>query len=118
MIVHVTILDEFYSAVLSCDTCAYLSQHVMKFAELSQEVLITKSQQVQFNTGLTPGRRRMHQEYVEKVAMGDVIQGPPPTTPRPSLSYNLGPPFPLLEVRMETGLHEFYSLIYASGANM
>lgn len=89
-------------AVVTHGILLCLSQHVMKFAELSQEVLISKSQQVQFNVGLTPGRRRMHQEYVEKVAMGDVIQAPPPTTPRPALSYVLGPPFPLLEVRTET----------------
>lgn len=73
--------------------------HVMKFAEMSQEVLVTRSQQVQFNVGLTPGRRRMHQEFVEKVAVGDVVQLPPLSMPRPtSLSYSLGPPFPLLEL--------------------
>ncbi|XP_076439064.1 kinesin-like protein KIF23 [Babylonia areolata] len=76
--------------------------HVMKFAELSQEVLVTKSQQVQFNVGLTPGRRRLHQEHME-VDVGDVIHAPPPppSTPRP-LSYTLGPPFPLLELLQPT----------------
>jgi hypothetical protein len=79
-----------------------LFQHVMKFAELSQEVLVTKSsQQVHFDIGLTPGRRKLHQEYVEKIVMGDVIQAPTPQPINiaPSLSFNLGPPFPLLEVR-------------------
>ncbi|XP_070178787.1 kinesin-like protein KIF23 [Littorina saxatilis] len=76
--------------------------HVMKFAELSQEVLVTKSQQVKFDVGLTPGRRRAHEEYVENIVKGDVIQGPPPSTPRPSFSYSLGPPFPLLELLQPT----------------
>ncbi|KAK7497855.1 hypothetical protein BaRGS_00010989, partial [Batillaria attramentaria] len=76
--------------------------HVMKFAEMSQEVLVTKSQQVQFNIGLTPGRRRMHQEFVEKVAVGDVLELPPSTPRPPSLSYSLGPPFPLLELLQPT----------------
>ena len=81
----------------------------MKFAELSQEVLVTKSQQnVHFDkAGLTPGRRRLHREQVEHVPVGDVIQAPPSalrTEGQSSrLSYSLGPPFPLLEVmKMKT----------------
>ncbi|KAL8615240.1 hypothetical protein ACOMHN_050281 [Nucella lapillus] len=61
--------------------------HVMKFAELSQEVLVTKSQQVQFDVGLTPGRRRLHQQQQHmEVDVGDVLQVPPPRTlPPPTL---------------------------------
>lgn len=90
--------------------------HVMKFAELSQEVLITKSQQVQFDIGLTPGRRRMHQEYVEKIAMGDVLQAPPSIAPcfppmvASSLSFAMGPPFPLLELLLPSDDRTFINL--------
>jgi len=36
----------------------------MKFAELTQEVLVARSQQVCFD-GLAPGRRRINQQYKE-----------------------------------------------------
>ncbi|XP_025084213.1 kinesin-like protein KIF23 isoform X2 [Pomacea canaliculata] len=73
--------------------------HVMKFAEMSQEVLVTRSQQVNFNTGFTPGRRRMHQQYAEKMERQPEI----PLTPLlPPLSCSLGPPFPLLELVQPT----------------
>lgn len=47
----------------------FFLQHVMKFAELTQEVLITKSEEVKskFDVGMTPGRRRMHQEQLDKL---------------------------------------------------
>ena len=41
----------------------------MKFAELTQEVQIARSQQtVRFDVGLAPGRRRQNQQYKEAIA--------------------------------------------------
>jgi len=37
----------------------------MKFAEMSQEVMVMKSQQVKFDLGLTPGRRRIGEKIRE-----------------------------------------------------
>lgn len=34
-------------------------QQVMKFAELTQEVLVARPQEIVFDIGLTPGRRRL-----------------------------------------------------------
>lgn len=44
----------------------------MKFAELSQEVLIARQQQVRFDIGLMPGRRKMN--YKEKFKSGDFTE--------------------------------------------
>jgi len=41
-------------------------QHVMKFAEMSQEIVVTRSQQVKFDLGLTPGRRRLGEKLREE----------------------------------------------------
>lgn len=41
----------------------------MRFAELTQEVQVARPQQVKFDTGLTPGRRRRNQEYKEAAAL-------------------------------------------------
>ena len=38
----------------------------MKFAEMSQEILVQKSQQVKFDLGLTPGRRRLAEKLREQ----------------------------------------------------
>ena len=38
----------------------------MKFAEMSQEVMIQRSQQVKFDLGLTPGRRRLGEKLREE----------------------------------------------------
>ncbi|XP_059175032.1 kinesin-like protein KIF23 isoform X2 [Physella acuta] len=63
--------------------------HVMKFAEMTQEVLITKSQQSnKFDLGLTPGRRRMHQDEVEEALV----------IPSLPIDFSVGPPFPILEL--------------------
>lgn len=35
----------------------------MKFAELTQEVQVARAQQVNFDVGLTPGRRAINQQY-------------------------------------------------------
>ena len=43
-------------------------QQVMKFAELTQEVRVTRPQQVRFDTGLTPGRRKLNMRYKEAVS--------------------------------------------------
>lgn len=43
--------------------------HVMKFAEMTQEVQTTRSAGVKYNLGLTPGRRRANQAF--KMAMDE-----------------------------------------------
>ena len=54
-------------------------QHVMKFAEMSQEVMTQRSQQVKFDLGLTPGRRRMgeklREEKIREEGMGNLKSG-------------------------------------------
>ncbi|BFZ09796.1 hypothetical protein BsWGS_12835 [Bradybaena similaris] len=71
--------------------------HVMKFAELTQEVLIAKSEEVKskFDIGMTPGRRRMHQEQLDKL---EQLSNPS----LPSVEFTVGPPFPLLELLSPT----------------
>ncbi|GFO27268.1 kinesin-like protein [Plakobranchus ocellatus] len=68
--------------------------HVMKFAELTQEVLITKSEQSnKFDLGLTPGRRRMHQEQLEQQQQEALLR-----PALPPVDFLVGPPFPILEL--------------------
>jgi len=44
----------------------FISQQVMKFAELTQEVQVARPIGVYFDgVGLTPGRRKMHQQFKE-----------------------------------------------------
>lgn len=38
----------------------------MKFSELTQEVQVARSQQVRFNVGMTPGRRKLNQQQITK----------------------------------------------------
>ncbi|CAG5118902.1 unnamed protein product, partial [Candidula unifasciata] len=66
--------------------------HVMKFAELTQEVVTAKSEEMsKFDIGMTPGRRRMHQEQLDKMEpIGVPIF--------PAVEFTVGPPFPLLEL--------------------
>ncbi|KAL5019545.1 hypothetical protein ScPMuIL_002437 [Solemya velum] len=68
--------------------------HVMKFAEMTQEVLVSRSQQVRFDLGLTPGRRHLNQQHRDAVVkaqeLGDV--------PIPVMTYSLGSSFPPLEL--------------------
>ncbi|WAR29386.1 LOW QUALITY PROTEIN: KIF23-like protein, partial [Mya arenaria] len=40
--------------------------HVMKFAEISQEIMVQRSQQVKFDLGFTPGRRRLGEKIREE----------------------------------------------------
>ncbi|XP_002738904.1 kinesin-like protein KIF23, partial [Saccoglossus kowalevskii] len=42
--------------------------HVMRFAEVTQEVQITRSTTVKFDVGLTPGRRQANQMYKEALS--------------------------------------------------
>eukprot|EP00058_Branchiostoma_floridae_P012343 XP_002597831.1 hypothetical protein BRAFLDRAFT_130188 [Branchiostoma floridae] len=74
------------------------NRHVMRFAELTQEVEITRQKEVRFDTGLTPGRRKanqMYREALEKFERGEqdanfMLPGRP--------GYSLGPPWPCLEL--------------------
>ncbi|XP_035825557.1 kinesin-like protein KIF23 isoform X2 [Aplysia californica] len=67
--------------------------HVMKFAEMTQEVLITKSvSNNKFDMGLTPGRRRLHQHQIENGRLEEMAPH------RPQIDFSIGPPFPLLEL--------------------
>ena len=47
----------------------------MKFAELTQEVQVTRPQQVHFDVGLTPGRRRLNMRYKEAVSKAKDSEG-------------------------------------------
>nr|XP_022309325.1 kinesin-like protein KIF23 isoform X1 [Crassostrea virginica] len=67
--------------------------HVMKFAELSQEVLIARQQQVRFDIGLTPGRRKMN--YKEKFKSEDDLCT---AAKVPAFDFSLGPGFPPFEL--------------------
>jgi len=73
--------------------------NVMKFAELTQEVVIERPKEVRWDTGLTPGRRRANQVYKEAVrrmeeegadTAGLVMDLAP--------VYSLGPAWPPLEM--------------------
>nr|XP_054752223.1 kinesin-like protein KIF23 isoform X1 [Lytechinus pictus] len=66
--------------------------HVMRFAEITQEVQVARPTEVRFDIGLTPGRRKANEEY-KKLLEENGGDMPPPS---PLLS--LGPPFPLLQI--------------------
>ena len=72
-------------------------QQVMRFAELTQEVQVARQEQVRFDTGLTPGRRRLHKQYKEAVAKMQEEGLDAENAPGPFI-YSMGPPFPKLEV--------------------
>ena len=72
-------------------------QQVMRFAELTQEVQVARQEQVRFDTGLTPGRRRLHKQYKEAVAKMQEEGLDAENAPVPFI-YSMGPPFPKLEV--------------------
>lgn len=69
--------------------------HVMKFAEMSQEVMVQRSQQVKFDLGLTPGRRRLGEKLKGEKMMREMEAL---ETPAPCMIYTLGPDFPNLEL--------------------
>ncbi|XP_033624809.1 kinesin-like protein KIF23 isoform X1 [Asterias rubens] len=68
--------------------------HVMRFAEVTQEVTVARPTAIKFDIGLTPGRRRANQMYKKMIEDGDV-ENLPMHTP---VIINLGPAFPCLEV--------------------
>ena len=75
-------------------------QHVMKFAEMTQEVQVARPELRRLDTGgLAPGRRRLAEQYrqarldAQENGLDDVM------LPE-ALLYSLGPPFPSLEVRV------------------
>lgn len=87
------------------------SVHVMKFAEVTQDVVIARPQSVRFDTGLTPGRRRANQMYKEVLAQVDnkdngeaVIIAKPLQT--------MGPPFPIMELNSPEDNTTLVNLIY------
>ncbi|GIY99833.1 kinesin-like protein KIF23 [Caerostris extrusa] len=68
--------------------------HVMKFAELAQDVTISRTIPTALTLGLTPGRGKLYRDAVkkskqEKIPVTDILS---PTI------YTLGPPFPLLDL--------------------
>ncbi|XP_014666565.1 PREDICTED: kinesin-like protein KIF23 [Priapulus caudatus] len=73
--------------------------HVMKFAQLTQEVQVTRPTEIMFDVGLAPGRRRANQMYKDamKKAEEDGTDVDLAVLPIP-LQYSLGPPFPQLEI--------------------
>ncbi|XP_061185396.1 kinesin-like protein KIF23 isoform X2 [Saccostrea echinata] len=73
--------------------------HVMKFAELSQEVLIARQQQVRFDIGLTPGRRKINQNYKDKFKPEEDLCTP---AKLPAFDFTLGPGFPPFELLRST----------------
>ncbi|KAM7444744.1 Kinesin-like protein kif23 [Porites harrisoni] len=86
------------------------SVHVMKFAEVTQDVVIARPQSVRFDTGLTPGRRRANQMYKEVLAhveengnKDEVIIAKP--------LHTMGPPFPLFELNSAEDNNTLITLI-------
>ena len=79
-------------------------QQVMRFAELTQEVQVARQEQVRFDTGLTPGRRRLHKQYKEAVAKMQEEGLDAENAPVPFI-YSMGPPFPKLEVGLSCYLY-------------
>ena len=47
----------------------------MRFAEMTQEVEVARPQQVRFDVGLTPGRRRRNKEFHDALAEVDPLNG-------------------------------------------
>lgn len=75
------------------------SVHVMKFAEVTQDVVIARSQAIRFDTGLTPGRRRANQMYKE--ALAHVEENGGDNSEKVIIAkplHTMGPPFPLFEL--------------------
>lgn len=76
------------------------SVHVMKFAEVTQDVVIARPQSVRFDTGLTPGRRRANQMYKEVLA--HVEENGEDNSEKAAIIakplQTMGPPFPIFEL--------------------
>ncbi|XP_038058340.1 kinesin-like protein KIF23 isoform X2 [Patiria miniata] len=69
--------------------------HVMRFAEVTQEVQVARPTAVKFDIGLTPGRRRANLIYKKMLEDGAELEDLPMETP---VIINLGPAFPCLEI--------------------
>lgn len=71
---------------------------VMKFAEMSQEVKISKAVPTRLDFGLTPGRRKVNEasKKIEKVLNSEKKDFVFPSVPsiESGVLYNFGPPFP------------------------
>ncbi|XP_074661164.1 kinesin-like protein KIF23 [Tubulanus polymorphus] len=72
--------------------------HVMRFAEMTQEVQVARPQNVRFDIGLTPGRRRFNDDYKNAVKRCEDEGVDPAVVLAPSRLYDIGPPFPILEL--------------------
>lgn len=71
--------------------------HVMRFAEVTQEVQIARPTGPKFDIGLTPGRRKAHQMYRKMLEQEGGTPGANlAQTNRPIIT--LGPPFPCLQM--------------------
>ena len=92
-----------------------LSQHVMKFAELTQDVQVARGQEVQFDENvLQPGRRKQNLLY-KRVSAGGAGEPLGDITNRNSFGFNLPavppafcmPPFPTWTVSSYCSLVSF-----------
>ncbi|KAK2559461.1 Kinesin-like protein KIF23 [Acropora cervicornis] len=75
------------------------SVHVMKFAEVTQDVVIARPQAIRFDTGLTPGRRRANQMY--KDALANFEENGEDNSEKVIIAkplHTMGPPFPFFEL--------------------
>ncbi|EDO32926.1 predicted protein [Nematostella vectensis] len=72
------------------------SIHVMKFAELTQEVVVARPSSIKFETGLTPGRRRAHQMFREALAKVEETGGEVEKVAPAKPIHTMGTPFPPL----------------------
>ncbi|XP_015748224.1 PREDICTED: kinesin-like protein KIF23, partial [Acropora digitifera] len=75
------------------------SVHVMKFAEVTQDVVIARPQAIRFDTGLTPGRRRANQMY--KDALANFEENGEDIREKVIIAkplHTMGPPFPFFEL--------------------
>lgn len=90
--------------------------HVMKFAEVTQEVKTARAAGLKNNLGLTPGRRRANacRKALDEAAGGSESgSGSVSDDSTPSIVYDLGPPLPMLSFDDPTDENFFPSLIQA-----
>ncbi|XP_020602106.1 kinesin-like protein KIF23 [Orbicella faveolata] len=88
------------------------SVHVMKFAEVTQDVVIARPQSVRFDTGLTPGRRRANQMYKEVLAHVEDNKDNGETVIIAKPLQTMGPPFPVMEINSPEDNTTLVNLIY------
>jgi len=88
------------------------SVHVMKFAEVTQDVVIARPQSVRFETGLTPGRRRANQMYKEVLAKVEDNKDDGQTVIIVKPLQTMGPPFPVMELNSPEDNTTLVNLIY------